>query len=273
MINSSQKRIRLSTASAHCHGLVALGGIACLFSLSVPSSPCSWSCCLPHEEAAASALGRRQQTPGLVLRTVLGIDERLNAPSPSWFTSHGRVEGWGLCSHELWLLHRLLVCGWIPWGVAGNVGPGGSHWSLDAGRWTPDRCHRGRPARKSAASGQSIGVNCATTLLHQLLEFGSFVLKPNFHLEKQRKSFRKLKEDLQSKLKDSLKITHTDQLMSREMLYINILHSLTLLVFQDINNMHTDKMNNWFGIWLWTDSCVLPEYFLSTCQRKELHCW
>lgn len=71
--------------------------------------------------------------------------QRLQGLSPSWY--------WNLCSHELWLLHRLLMCGWIPWGVAGDIGSGCAHWSLHAGRRAPDRCHRGRTARKSTASG------------------------------------------------------------------------------------------------------------------------
>lgn len=86
-------------------------------------------------------------------------------------------------SHELWLLHRLLVCGWIPRGVAGYVRPGRAHRRLHGGRRGPDRCHGGRTARKSTASGQNVGVNCTAALFHQFLEFGPLILKPDFYLE------------------------------------------------------------------------------------------
>ena len=80
-------------------------------------------------------------------------------------------------------MHRLLVRGGVPRGVAGNVRSGRPHRRLHGGRRAPHGRHRGRAARQSAAGGQRVGVDRAAALLHQFLEFGAFVLKPDFHLE------------------------------------------------------------------------------------------
>lgn len=130
---------------------------------------------LRYEEASMSAAANSGILVVCCALSMLSRAQRLLGLSPSWC--------WALCSHELWLLHRLLVCGWIPWGVAGNVRSGRAHWSLHGGRRAPDRCHRGRTTGKSTAGGQSVAVDRTTALLHQLLEFGSFILKPNFYLQ------------------------------------------------------------------------------------------
>lgn len=71
--------------------------------------------------------------------------ERLRGPSPSW--------RWSICSHELRLLHRLLVCGRVPRGVAGDIRAGRAHGGLDGSRRCPDRCHGGRAGGKSTTGG------------------------------------------------------------------------------------------------------------------------
>lgn len=96
----------------------------------------------------------------------------------------------GSCSHELGLLHRLLVCGWIPRGVAGNVRARRAHRRLHGGRRGPDWSHRGRAARQSAAGGQNIGVNCTAALFHQFLELGPFILEPDFYLKREKNTVR-----------------------------------------------------------------------------------
>lgn len=155
-------------------------GALCAFSLCLTSSLLLYLCspssvwgglCVSWRDAAANS-GNLVVCCAL---SMLSRAQRLLGLSPSWC--------WALCSHELWLLHRLLVCGWIPWGVAGNVRSGRAHWSLHGGRRAPDRCHRGRTTGKSTAGGQSVAVDRTTALLHQLLEFGSFILKPNFYLQ------------------------------------------------------------------------------------------
>lgn len=79
-------------------------------------------------------------------------------------------------------MHRLLVCGWVPRGVAGDVG---AARRLDRGGRAPHGRHRGGAARQSATPGQSVGVDGATALFHQFLKFGAFILKPDLHLEGQ----------------------------------------------------------------------------------------
>lgn len=87
-------------------------------------------------------------------------------------------------SHELRLLHRLLVRAGVPRRVAGDVRSGRAHRRLDAARRAPHGRHRGGAARQSAAGGQSAGVDgAAAALFHQLLEFGAFVLEPDLHLQ------------------------------------------------------------------------------------------
>lgn len=193
MINSSQKgSFCLRSPLSRLSRTRAIGRIECLFSsllhllllllllllLCSPSSSMRRPLC---QLAGCSSSSKLRDC--CCALSMLSRAWRLQGFSTSWC--------WSLCSHELWLLHRLLVRGWIPWGVAGNVRSGCAHWSLHGGRRAPDRCHRGGAARKSAASGQSVGVNCATALLHEFLEFGPLILKPNFYLclgETQRRS-------------------------------------------------------------------------------------
>lgn len=151
VINSSQKRIHMSTISTDCHRLAALWRIACLFSLSAPFF-------FFYAAWGGRCVSWRPHTPGLLLLLLLFLC--IISAGPRWgpFTiliheAMAESRGWGLCSHELWLLHRLLVCGGVPWGVAGNVRSGRPHRGLHGGRRAPDRCHRGRAARQSAAGG------------------------------------------------------------------------------------------------------------------------
>lgn len=153
VINSSQKRSfclrfplsRTCCPWAHCVPFHSLSSLLLLFFLSVffffsaCRHPIWGGLCVSWQDAAANS--------GIVVvhYQCWAALSGCKGLSRSWY--------WGLCSHELWLLHRLLVCGWIPWGVAGNVRSGCAHWSLHGGRWAPDRCHRRRAARKSTASG------------------------------------------------------------------------------------------------------------------------
>lgn len=105
-----------------------------------------------------------------------------SADAPSKAESGAEVS-----SHQLGLLHRLLMCARVPRGVTGDVGPGGAHRGLHGGRRAPHRGPRRGAAGKSPATGQRAGVDGAVALLHQLLEFGAFVLEPDFHLEEKRK--------------------------------------------------------------------------------------
>lgn len=179
---NKNKNIHWSTTSADCHGLVARGRFARLFSTELPASPLA-ACRHPVWRGRWVGIGcsKLRGSPSR------GASISPPPPFPSRCTSRGGVEGWGLRSHELWLLHRLLVCGGVPRGVAGNVRSGRPHRSLHGGRWAPDRCHRGGNARQSAAGGQSGGVDRAPALFHQFLEFRALILKPNLHLQRQSK--------------------------------------------------------------------------------------
>lgn len=75
------------------------------------------------------------------------------------------------------------MCAWVPRGVAGNVRSARPHRRLDGRRRAPHGRHRWGAARQSAATGQRVGVDGAAALLHQFLEFGPFILKPDLHLQ------------------------------------------------------------------------------------------
>lgn len=102
---------------------------------------------------------------------------------------HWWIEGRGCFSspgsHELRLLHSVLVCCGIPWGVTGNIR--GRRGCFDGGGWVPDRRYGWRSGGQSAPVSQRVCVYCSSALLHQFLKLGAFILKPDLHLEKKRK--------------------------------------------------------------------------------------
>lgn len=152
MINSSQKGsicLRFPLTVMDSKDWVPLGAYRVPF-----QSLGSLIHCLPSSgmRRPLCQLATWEQTPGyFVCISSAGPLLALCVPD----RSHGGAEAGrsSLCSHELWLLHRLLVCGWIPWGVAGNVRPRRPHWSFHGGRRAPNRCHRGGTSGKSAAIG------------------------------------------------------------------------------------------------------------------------
>ena len=89
-------------------------------------------------------------------------------------------------SHQLWLLHRVLMRCRVPWSVTWYVRTRRAHRRFHSCWRVPNRSHRWRTSGKSAAIGQCIRVYCSAALLHQLLELRSLVLKPNFHLKKKK---------------------------------------------------------------------------------------
>lgn len=82
-------------------------------------------------------------------KATLGGWPNISWYGPWWYRGRGRSFSSLLCSHELRLLHRLLVCSWIPWGVTWNVRPWCTHGCFHGGRWAPNRCYR-RASRRYA---------------------------------------------------------------------------------------------------------------------------
>lgn len=106
----------------------------------------------------------------------------VGSPEPGrwWIEGRGCFSSPG--SHELWLLHSVLVCCGIPWGVTRNIR--GRCGCFDGGGWVPDRRYGWRSGGQSAPVSQSVCVYCSSALLHQFLKLGAFILKPDLHLEK-----------------------------------------------------------------------------------------
>lgn len=109
---------------------------------------------------------------------------------------HWWIEGRGCFSspgsHELRLLHSVLVCCGIPWGVTGNIR--GRRGCFDGGGWVPDRRYGWRSGGQSAPVSQRVCVYCSSALLHQFLKLGAFILKPDLHLEKKERKKGKSKQ-------------------------------------------------------------------------------
>lgn len=126
----------------------------CLFSLSVPrlfsvpSFGMKRPICHLATLRANSGLHLCMATAGQCKAT-LGGWPNISWYGPWWYRGRGRSFSSLLCSHELRLLHRLLVCSWIPWGITWNVRPWCTHGCFHGGRWAPNRCYR-RASRRYA---------------------------------------------------------------------------------------------------------------------------
>lgn len=99
------------------------------------------------------AEGRRAGRQGLVL------------PSSGSSLRKGGGPRWALPSHELRLLHRVLVRAGVPRGVARDVWARCADGGFNASGWAP-RSYGGWTRAQSAAIGQCAGVYASSALLH-----------------------------------------------------------------------------------------------------------